>query len=339
MRRRELLKTTAAAALGAPAAALLGPAAASAGESDASAGASDATSYATASYDVAVCEQYKNQIQVYPSDATWGPSTLKWSFSPGAGAWSNLSDIRFRNTAAFGEVALVTASGGKVGIVNVTDEVEQELNDVLWSATPGNNPHAIERIPNIGAIVVATTGGHLYLYGPTAISDPSTLALVQTIAFPAVHGVWYDDVTGMVWAIGDGYVKAFAVSGTYRSTRLAVNATISIGSGSHGHSLDACYPDPDLLLATDGTRVLTISKSTHAVTEVSAATGVKSYSRDVSGEAFWVQATGSTYHGDSRNWVNPDVQFFDAGGAPSFTRGLSYGAEFYKARLRNVNFH
>src|SRR5690348_16326940 len=107
MRRRGLLKTAAVAGLGAPAAALLGPAAARAG-------ASDATSNATASYDVAVCEQYKNQIQVYPSGATWGPSSLKWSFSPGAGAWSNLSDIRFRNTAAFGEVALVTASGGKV---------------------------------------------------------------------------------------------------------------------------------------------------------------------------------------------------------------------------------
>lgn len=324
MHRRTVLKTTAAAALGVPAAALLG----------------ETPGRAAASYDVAVCEQYKNQIQVYPSDSDWGPATLKWSFSPGTtGVWSNLSDVKFRNTAAFGEVALVTASGGKVGIVDVTDEVAQELNDVLWSATPGGNPHAIERIPNIGAIVVATTDGHLHLYGPTAISDPSTLALVQTISFPAVHGVWWDDITGMVWAIGDAYVKAFTVSGTYRSTRLAVNTTISTGSGSHGHSLDACYTNSDLLLATDGTRVLTISKSTHAVTEVSATVGVKSYSQDASGEAFWVRATGVTYHGDTRNWVNPAVQFFDITGAPSVTRGLSYGAEFYKARLRNMNFH
>jgi hypothetical protein len=324
MHRRTVLKTTAAAALGVPAAALLG----------------ETSGRAAVSYDVAVCEQYKNQIQVYPSDSDWGPATLKWSFSPGTtGVWSNLSDVKFRNTAAFGEVALVTASGGKVGIVDVTDEVAQELNDVLWSATPGGNPHAIERIPNIGAIVVATTDGHLHLYGPTAISDPSTLALVQTISFPAVHGVWWDDITGMVWAIGDAYVKAFTVSGTYRSTRLAVNTTISTGSGSHGHSLDACYTNSDLLLATDGTRVLTISKSTHAVTEVSATVGVKSYSQDASGEAFWVQATGSTYHGDTRDWVNPAVQFFDTTGAPSVTRALSYGAEFYKARLRNVNFH
>ena len=33
------------------------------------------------------------------------------------------------------------------------------------------------------------------------------------------------------------------------------------------------------------------------------------------------------------------MQFFDAAGVRSFTRSLSYGAEFYKARLYNVAFH
>jgi hypothetical protein len=65
---------------------------------------------------------------------------------------------------------------------------------------------------------------------------------------------------------------------------------------------------------------------------------VKSYVRHTSGEAFWVKGTGSTYHGDTRNWVSPDVQFFDSTGAKSFTRSLSYGAEYYKARLWTVAF-
>ncbi|MFE9202454.1 hypothetical protein [Micromonospora sp. NPDC007230] len=66
---------------------------------------------------------------------------------------------------------------------------------------------------------------------------------------------------------------------------------------------------------------------------------MKSYSQHSSGERFWVQATGATYHGDNRNWVSPTVQFFDSAGARSFTRSLSYGAEFYKARLYDVDFH
>ncbi|MFE9656620.1 hypothetical protein [Micromonospora sp. NPDC006431] len=323
MRRRAIFKAAAAAAAAAPAAALLG----------------EAPAQAYATYDVAVCEQYHNQIQIYPSGSAWSSSTLKWSFSPGtANGWSNLSDVKFRNTSAFGVVALVTASGGKVGIVNKTTEAAQELNDLLWYATPGNNPHAIERIPNIGAIVVASSGGYLYLYGPTAVSDPSTLALVQTISFPGAHGVWWDDVSGKLWAIGQDYARIYTVSGTYRSTRLSLSRSISIGAHL-GHSLDASYADSNLMLATDGSKVMTIDKTTYAVTQSYPDNSVKSYSQHSSGERCWVQATGATYHGDNRNWVSPTVQFFDSAGARSFTRSLSYGAEFYKARLYNVAFH
>ncbi|MFE9202453.1 hypothetical protein [Micromonospora sp. NPDC007230] len=251
MRRRAIFKAAAAAAAAAPAAALLG----------------EAPAQAYATYDVAVCEQYHNQIQIYPSSSAWSTSTLKWSFSPGtANGWSNLSDVKFRNTSAFGVVALVTASGGKVGIVNKTTETAQELNDLLWYATPGNNPHAIERIPNIGAIVVASSGGYLYLYGPTAVSDPSTLALVQTISFPGAHGVWWDDVSGKLWAIGQDYARIYTVSGTYRSTRLSLSRSISIGAHL-GHSLDASYANGNLMLATDGSKVMTIDKTTYAVTQ------------------------------------------------------------------------
>lgn len=323
MRRRVIFKAAAAAAVAAPAAALLGHSPANA----------DAT------YDVAVCEQYHNEIQIYPSSSAWSTSTLKWSFSPGtANGWSNVSDIKFRNTAAFGVVALVTASGGKVGIVDKTTTGTQKLGDLLWYATPGNNPHAIERIPDIGAIVVASSGGYLYLYGPTAISDPSTLALVQTISFPGAHGVWWDDVSGKLWAIGQDYARIYTVSGTYRNTRLSLSRSISIGTNL-GHSLDASYSDSNLMLATDTTKVMTIDKTTYAVTPIQSVRSVKSYSQHSSGERCWVQATGATYHGDTRNWVSPTVQFFDAAGTTSFTRSLSYGAEFYKARLYNVTFH
>ncbi|MFG3555302.1 hypothetical protein ACGGAQ_13070 [Micromonospora sp. NPDC047557] len=322
MRRRTIL-TAAVAAAAAPAAALLDRSAAK----------------AAVSYDVAICEQYRNQIQIYPSGSAWSTATLQWSFTPGtANGWSNLSDVKFRDTAAFGTVALVTASGGKVGMVNKTTEAAQELNDLLWSATPGNNPHAIERIPNIGAIVVAASGGYLHLYGPTVVSDPSTLALVQTISFPGAHGVWWDDASGRLWAIGQDYARVYTVSGTYRSTRLSLARSIPIGAHL-GHSLDASYSDGSVLLATDGSKVMTINKTTYAVTEAYGDNAVKSYSQHSSGERFWVQATGSTYHGDTRNWVSPTVQFFDAAGARSFTRSLSYGAEFYKARLYDVAFH
>ncbi|NUR62391.1 MAG: hypothetical protein HOV87_27600 [Catenulispora sp.] len=318
---RRTLLTSAVAAGAAPAAAWLAP----------------ATAQASATYDVAVCEQYHNQIQIYASSSTW--STPKWVWSPGGGGWSNLSDVKFRSTAAFGEVALVAASGGNVGIVDKAASGTQGTGSLLWSATPGSNPHAIERIPNIGAIVTASSGGYLHVYGPTAVSDPSTLALVQTISYAGAHGVWWDDVNSRLWAIGQGRATSFAVTGTYRNTRLGGGVDVSIGSGNLGHSLDASYSNSSILLASHSSAVIAINKTSHAVTTLHANSAVKSFSQDVSGEAFWVQATGLTYHGDSRNWVNPDVQFFDAAGGRSFTRGLAYGAEFYKARVHSVGFH
>lgn len=292
---------------------------------------------ASAAYEVAVCEQYHNQIQIYSSTSAW--ATPIWAWSPGGGGWSNLSDVKFRNTAAFGEVALVAASGGNVGIVDKAASGTQGTGSLLWHAAPGDNPHAIERIPNIGVIVTASSGGYLRVYAPTAISDPSTLALVQTISYAGAHGLWWDDVNSRLWAIGQDRATSYAVSGTYRSARLVSAVDVSIGSGNLGHSLDVSYADSSILLATHSHAVVSINKTTHAVTTLHANSSVKSFSQDVSGESFWVQATGATYHGDTRNWVNPDVQFFDASGAKSFTRGLSYGAEFYKARLYSVNFH
>jgi hypothetical protein len=223
MERRTLLKSALAAGVAAPAAVWLG----------------EGSAQAATNYDVAVCEQYHDQIRIHASRSTWG--TPKWTWSPGGGGWSNLSDVKFRNTASFGEVALVAASGGNVGIVDKAASGTQGTGSLLWSATSGSNPHAIGRIPNIGAIVTASSGGHLHVYGPTAISKPSTLALVQTISYAGAHGVRWDDVHSRLWAIGQGRATSYAVSGSYRSTRLVSGVDVSIGSTHLGHSLDASY--------------------------------------------------------------------------------------------------
>jgi hypothetical protein len=341
MRRRTVLKTAAAAAVAAPVASLL----------------TETAAQAYASYYVATCEQYTNRILVYPSNSGWSDSTLHWSFSPGTGSWGNLSDVKFRDTNAFGWVALVTASGGRAGIVNVTSEINQELNDVLWSYNLKNfnsnaNPHAIERIPSNESIVVAdSTGGYLRVFSPSALNDPSTLALVQTIPFAGAHGLLWDPTYSKLWAVGLGRATPFSVNGTLRNTRLSsLNGYVDLGTytGSDGlthdnlgHDLQPDYSDTTnkTLLVTHTTAVVSINTETMSTpAQVYPDNAVKSYVRHESGEAFWVQATGSTYHGDTRNWVSPSVQFFDATGAKSFSRSLSYGAEFYKARYWTTAF-
>ncbi|MGH8876141.1 MAG: hypothetical protein ACRD0P_02160, partial [Stackebrandtia sp.] len=92
-------------------------------------------------YQVATTEQNSNRILTFNRDDEWNQDTIQWSWHSGSTGWSNLSDVRFRNTKHFGQVVLAAASGGYAGIITGD-------GDVLWTGEPGGNPHAIERVPN-----------------------------------------------------------------------------------------------------------------------------------------------------------------------------------------------
>jgi hypothetical protein len=297
--------------------------------------------FAAASYNVAMTEQVTNQVYVFNANTTnWNAAASKvWGFNPGSttGAWANLSDVRLRSTAAHGEVALVTASGGKAAMVDVkAGKVTATSGDVLWQASPGGNPHAIERIPNNGSVVVASSGGFLTLYSPSAISQPSTLAKVQTVTFAGAHGVLWDPTYNYLWAIGSGKLVPYAVTGSGRSTRLVAGTAISLGTYTNsagvvtpnlGHDLQPSYAAKNVLLITHTTGVFSVNTSTRALTRISSAGSVKAYVNHTSGERAWLRADGT----GSRTWGSPTVQFFTSAGATSFTRTRT-GAEFYKVR-------
>ncbi|GIG69780.1 DUF6528 family protein [Phytomonospora endophytica] len=312
MKRRTLL---AGAALAAPASLLLGSPA------------------KAATWSIAATEQVSNKVLMWDKDVAFSDANVQWSWTPGAGGWYNLSDVRFRNTASFGEVALVAASGGNVGIVDKTTEQHQELNDLLWTGSPGGNPHAVERIPDIGAIVTASSsdgllaGGYLCVYGPTAISNPSTLARVQTIAFKGAHGVLWDPSLGHLWAVGDKVLRAYNVTGTYRNTRL-VSAGKSVALSGLGHDLQPDYSSPGHLFVTDTYGAYRVDTATLTKTTVSTEGSLKAWSRHSSGEDVSVRADGT----GSRTWGSPTVRF-SVGADRTRT-----GAEFYKARIYTTAF-
>ncbi|WP_327286707.1 MULTISPECIES: hypothetical protein [unclassified Streptomyces] len=324
MDRRTLLKSAAAVAVGAPLASL----------------ATATSARAAGTYHVAVCEQLRNQILIHPvGPVDWSPASRLWRWqAPATSDWALLSDIKFRETTAFGWVALVTASGGRVGIVNMGDG-----DELLWSAAPNGNPHAIERIPGISAVVTASAEssgsidypGFLTVYGPTNSDDPSTLTKVQEITTQGAHGLWYDG--NYLWALGTWTITKYQVTGSHLTTRLVKVWGYTFPTAFNGHSLDADYSDPAYLLLTGGGSVQRLNKASGALTRLPQSdSGVKSFSRIASGESFWQQASGS---GD--NWWNSYIQFFDSAGAKTFTRsleGYGYEGRFYKARLSSVNF-
>ncbi|MGW0435214.1 DUF6528 family protein [Micromonospora sp. NPDC003197] len=296
-------------------------------------------------YYLATTEQVSNRVMVWNRNVDWTDANLHWQFTPGttSGAWQNLSGVKFRGTAAFGTVALVTASGGKAAIIDVKDGQKKATTaDILWQASPGGNPHSIERIPDNGSIVVASSGGYLTLYSPTAISKPSTLAQVQTINLPGAHGVLYDPTNQYLWAIGEGKLVRYRITGTYRDTRLTAIGTINIGTYTNsdgvvtpnmGHDLFASYTDPNTLFITHTTGVYSVDTTTFALTKISGTTRVKAYVNHSGGERAWVRADNT----GSRTWGSPTVQFFDANGTATEAKTRT-GAEFYKVRVFTTAF-
>ncbi|MER8043135.1 hypothetical protein [Streptomyces sp. NPDC094032] len=351
-----MLKGAAAAVVGAPLASLALPTSAQA---------------VGGSYDVAVCEQAANQILIHPANTDWTPASRKWAWTPPTVVvneykpWTNLSEVRFRETPTQGWVALVAASYGKVGAVNIGDG-----DTLLWSARPYGNPHAIERIPGVGAVVVAssqqdtgfggpgnhpavttteggkqvTRQGFLTVYAPKygQADDIASLSKVDEFEFNGAHGLWYDGT--YLWVLGTELLVRYACTGTGVNFRLA-DSGVRIPV-SNGHGLDPDYSDPGHLLFTEGGRVKRLDKSgTTPQLWTPTGVGVKSYSRAASGESFWLQAinvTDPVHHPDpNEGYWNTYVQFFDSAGSASFTRSLTgygYEAKFYKARVSSVAF-
>ncbi|HEY3507127.1 MAG TPA: DUF6528 family protein [Actinocatenispora sp.] len=315
MERRTLLRGLAAGAVAAPAATLLGTGAA----------------HAAGSYYVATAEQVSNRILVFDKNKSLSNANVHWSFAAGGGSWANLSDVKARETAAQGWIALMTASGGKVGIVNVGGKKHTGTGDLAWSATPGGNPHAIERIPGNGSVVVASSAGHLTVYAPSAVSHLGSLAKVQTVALPGAHGVLWDPTYKLLWAIGTGVVKAYAVTGTHRSTRLTYHgAHVSIGKGNLGHDLQPDYSNRNRMLctATHGVYEISTAGGRFSAKRISKETRVKAYVRHPSGENVSVRADNK----GRRTWGSPTVRLSKS---PDRTRS---GAEFYKVRIWSTRY-
>ncbi|SBT53354.1 DUF6528 family protein [Micromonospora narathiwatensis] len=297
-------------------------------------------------YYLAMTEQSSNRVMVWNRNVSWTDANLRWQFTPGTttGAWANLSDVKFRDTAAHGMIALVAASGGKAAIVQVkSGSKKATTSNILWQATPGGNPHAIERIPSNGSVVVASSNGYLTLYSPSNANSPSTLAKVQTITVKGAHGVLYDPTHKFLWAIGEGRLTPFTISGSGRSTRLsAKNGYISLGTYKNsagktvpnlGHDLQPSYTSKDTLFITHTSGVYSVNTWSFRTLKESGTTRVKAYVNQRGGERAWIRGDNT----GSRPWASPTVQFFNSSGKATTTKSRS-GARFYKVRIWTTAF-
>ncbi|KAH8433740.1 uncharacterized protein LDX57_011374 [Aspergillus melleus] len=307
---------------------------------------------------LAIADQKSQTIRVFPRSApSWTQSTIHWEFDPsGANSlftstnpWHDVSDVRIRKTAKHGWVALVAASRGMVGIVDIQKgRPRTGVQDVLWSAYTGGNPHAIERIPYVGGLVVASSQSHaLTLYAPVGdggVSDYARVRKVATYEVEGAHGVLWDPNggedprDGFLWAIGKGYLYKYRVVGKGEDLRLerlaGKEGKIELpGTGArNGHDLSASYAHEELLLLTHTSAAYSYNKTSGEFEMLMNMTKLKSLVQDESGEYVWVRG--------AKNEMGQYVSFSEEGDPEVEEDKRGWGdAEFYKARIYDPAYY
>ncbi|PLB44830.1 hypothetical protein P170DRAFT_315925, partial [Aspergillus steynii IBT 23096] len=297
---------------------------------------------------LAIADQKSQTVRIFPRTTQWTQSTIHWEFDPsaansllGSNPWHDISDVRIRKTAAHGWVALVAASRGMVGVVDIQKgRARTGIQDILWGANVGGNPHALERIPYVGAFVAASSASHsLTLYAPTGrVSDYDSVVKVATYEVDHAHGVLWDPngstdaQEGFLWAIGKRYLYKYRVKGTGREMRLervdGREGKIELpGSGArNGHDLAASYAHADVLLLTHTSAAYSFNKTSGEFAMLMNTTKLKSLVQGEDGEYVWVRG--------AKNEMGQYVSF-SAEEEPEVEedkRGWG-DAEFYKARI------
>ncbi len=345
MRRRNLVRALAAGAVTLPVAGI------SFGGTARSAAAAD-------SYRIAITDHVSNTIMVYDrAAADWNGDPL-WSFSAGSSdGWNDPLEFRMRECYFGDEVGtlVMVAHGrgdsGRVGLMRLTSDAHLTQSDLIWTDHLTTYPHSIERVPDIGAIVIASTdkGGWLHLYVQMTGGDPSSVEPVRSYAFPEAHGVLWDPASQLLWASGGYYVRSYQVTGSKANVALKEYGTPIILNpynrdlpedewAGNGHDIQPDYTDPNRLLVTDSWGCYYIDKSTRLSHDLGGngfnTDFVKSFVRHWNGEYI---LTADPTSEDSGHWGGPTVYFLDAGGQVVDTRTCD-GSENYKARIVTHQF-
>ncbi|MEC4018786.1 DUF6528 family protein, partial [Streptomyces sp. H27-D2] len=266
-------------------------------------------------YPIATVEQTTNDVIVFDQDLDWRTAASvkwRWSAAGGAGtAWHNLSDVRLRNTQAYGTVVLVCASGGRAAMLRLS------TGRTVWQTLPGENPHAIERIPGGVLVVASSQPGRLRFY-----TDSTHIQPFLTMGLPGAHGALYDPVRTCLWVIGDEQLIRYTVTGSGAGTTLTVHSRARFAG--LGHDVQPVFGDHGALWFTDSFGVYRLDIDTMEYEQADAGNGVKSYVSQPTG----IRVLARADNAGPRAWGGPTIEFFDSSGRPAFTRTRP-GAEFY----------
>ncbi len=190
---------------------------------------------------------------IYPA-LSGGEPELKYTFTPtsalgystGSTYAHRIDEFRIRYSETLQSfVAGFTSSSGYVGLAEIPS------GKCLWQTSlAGYGPHSIEYLPDGNTAVALSGNGDetkscIRVYATS--SGRKTENRYAEADLDGAHAVLWDDVRGILWALGTQAVKAYAVEGGERPSLTEIPSygrTVSIG----GHDMSALPGYDDFLL-------------------------------------------------------------------------------------------
>ena len=195
-----------------------------------------------------LCSDQKTcDVFIMDANGDWSkPESILWHWNPKDDpnipperkrAFGNMSDSK---CVSDGKQILVVASGGGMALIDVATKQS------VFTAYPGGNTHSAELLPDGTVITASSTGATLKVF--TRIGDEKTPHKTFTYKFPGGHGVVWDQIHGLVWAVGADVLVAFRYNFDVEDPQLIPVQTFDLGKGYSGHDLVLLKKENKLLL-------------------------------------------------------------------------------------------
>ena len=257
--------------------------------------------------------------------------TSKLGFSSTDGYGNRIDEAKLRYSSVLGKyVVLFCSSSGFVGVA------EYPSGQRVWSVSlSGYGPHSMEYLPN-GNVALALSGNGnadksvIRVY---AVKEGGTGGKCATVKLDSAHAVQWDDVRGILWALGSSVVTAYEIGGTQAEPTLTQLSVYTTSHSFGGHDMTPVYGDTDLLWI-GGAGAFSYDKTSGKVTKLEAFAdgGTKTVGAFPDGTVIRSVATG-VYASHDTDHVR--VAIPNGSGSYSLTTVIFPDADraFYKARI------
>ena len=271
-----------------------------------------------------LCSDQKTcDVFIMDANGDWSkPESILWHWNPKDDpnipperkrAFGNMSDSK---CVSDGKQILVVASGGGMALIDVATKQS------VFTGYPGGSPHSADLRPD-GTIITASSAGN-FLMVFTRKGDEKTAHKTFKLTFADAHGVVWDKLLGLVWAVGKEAVICCRYNFDVENPQLTIVESFPLKPNPYwGHDLILLEKERKLLMT--GRTMLEFDTMTGQYKQFLKRKSVKSISiHPETGEQL-VQIPKENYWNDTVTLLNGDRKWTLPGNAKIYkARWFSY---------------